>query len=114
MLAYSTIAHIGFILFGFLVAPSVGFAPALYYTVAYAVMACCAFGVIILLSAKGTERDQLEDFKGLSYRSPWMAFVMLLVMFSFAGVPPTLGFYAKFMVLNALVEGGMIWLAVVG
>ena len=114
MLAYSTIAHIGFILFGFLVAPSVGFAPAMYYTVAYAVMACCVFGVIILLSAKGTERDQLDDFKGLSYRNPWMAFVMLLVMFSFTGVPPTLGFYAKFMVLKALVDGGMIWLAIVG
>lgn len=114
MLAYSTIAHVGFILFGFIVAPEMGYTAALYYTVAYAFMAACAFGVIILLSAKGEERDALNDLKGLSHRSPWLAFIMLMVMFSLAGVPPTLGFYAKFVVLKALVDAGYIWLAITG
>lgn len=114
MLAYSTIAHIGFILFGFNVAPSVGFAPALYYTVSYVIMAACAFGVITLISAKGQELDKLEDLKGLSQRNPWIAFIMLLVMFSFVGIPPTLGFYAKFVVLKAVVDSGFLWLAIIG
>lgn len=114
MLAYSTIAHIGFVLFGFLAAPTVGFAPALYYMVVYAIMACCAFGIVIFVSSKGEERDQLDDFKGLSQRNPWMAFMMLLAMFSLAGVPPTLGFYAKLTVLNALIDAGMLWVAITG
>ncbi|MCS5707849.1 NADH-quinone oxidoreductase subunit NuoN [Candidatus Berkiella cookevillensis] len=113
MLAYSTIAHIGFILLGFVVAPSIGFAPALFYTIVYAITACCAFGVIILLSAKGVERDTLEDIKGLCHRSPWLAFIMLLAMFSLAGVPPLVGFYAKFVILKALIDSGMVWLAAV-
>lgn len=111
LLAYSTIAHVGFLLLAILAAPGQSFAPAMYYIVVYTIMAAMAFGVIILMGAKDIEIEQLEDLKGLSQRSPWVAFLMLLVMFSFAGVPPTVGFYAKFMVLKSLVDMNLIWLA---
>tara|TARA_R110002110_G_scaffold415562_1_gene651052 strand:- start:17957 stop:19402 length:1446 start_codon:yes stop_codon:yes gene_type:complete len=114
LLAYSTIAHIGFLLLALLAAPVQSFAPAMYYVVVYAIMSTCAFGVLILLSAKGIELEKLEDLKGLCQRSPWISFLMLLVMFSLAGVPPTVGFYAKFMVLKALVDMQLVWLAAVG
>jgi NADH-quinone oxidoreductase subunit N len=68
--------------------------------------------MILLLSRAGFEADQLDDFKGLNRRSPWLAFMMLLLMFSMAGVPPTVGFYAKLSVLQAVVEIGYVWLAV--
>jgi len=71
------------------------------------------FGMIMLLSRAGFEADTLNDFKGLNQRSPWLAFMMLLLMFSMAGVPPTVGFYAKFSVLNAVVQTGHTWLAIV-
>jgi NADH-quinone oxidoreductase subunit N len=72
-----------------------------------------SFGIVLLLSRTGFEADQLDDFKGLNQRSPWWAFMMLLVMFSLAGIPPTVGFYAKFAVLEAAVNQGFVWLAVV-
>jgi NADH-quinone oxidoreductase subunit N len=71
------------------------------------------FGMIILLSRAGFEADNLSDFKGLNERSPWFAFIMMILMFSMAGVPPTLGFYAKFSVLQAVVGSGLTWLAIV-
>ena len=83
-----------------------------FYVLAYAIMSLAAFGMIMLLSRTGFEADQLEDFKGLNERSPWFAFVMLVVMFSMAGVPPTVGFYAKLAVLQAVIDVGMVWLAV--
>ncbi len=113
LLAYSTIAHVGFLFLGLLAAPSVGYAPALYYIIVYAIVTLVAFGIIIYLSVEGYESDNISDFKGLSERSPWLAFLMLLVMFSLAGVPPTVGFYAKFMVLSALVDANLTWLAAV-
>ena len=76
-------------------------------------MSLGAFGMILLLSRDGFEAENLEDFKGLNQRSPWYAFLMLLLMFSMAGVPPTVGFYAKFAVLQAIVEAGHVWLAVI-
>lgn len=112
LLAYSAIAHIGFLFLALLAAPQVGYAPAMYYTVVYAFVAAAAFGVILLLSHQEFEAEKLSDLKGLASRSPWIAFLMLLVAFSLAGVPPTVGFYAKFMVLSALVDGGYTWLAV--
>lgn len=110
LFAYSTIAHVGFLFLGMLVAPVVGFGPAMYYIVVYAIVAAAAFGVLIMLS-QGYEAETLDDLKGLASKNPWLAFMMLLVAFSLAGVPPTVGFYAKFMVLNALVDAGMTWLA---
>ena len=112
MFAYSTIAHMGFMLLGLLSGGIEGYGSAMFYTVIYVLMSLGAFGMIMLLSREGFEADTLNDFKGLNQRSPWLAFLMLLLMFSMAGVPPTVGFYAKFSVLNAVVQAGHIWLAV--
>jgi NADH-quinone oxidoreductase subunit N len=110
MLAYSTISHVGFIILGIL-AGDEGYAAAMFYTLVYAIMALGAFGMILLLSRKGFEAERLDDFKGLNDRNPWMAFIMLLLMFSMAGVPPTVGFYAKLAVLQAVIKVDMVWLA---
>ena len=112
MLAYSTIAHMGFLLLGFISGDKEGYGSSMFYAVIYVLMSLGAFGMILLLSRVGFESDNLDDFKGLNQRSPWLAFVMLLLMFSMAGVPPTVGFYAKFSVLNAVVQSGYVWLAV--
>ena len=112
MLAYSTIAHMGFMLLGVLAADRVGYGAALFYAIAYLIMSLAAFGMILLLSRAGFESDRLEDFKGLNARSPWLAFLMLLTMFSMAGIPPTVGFYAKLAVLEAVVNQGYVWIAV--
>jgi NADH-quinone oxidoreductase subunit N len=113
MLAYSTIANMGFMLMGFLTANTDGYSAAMFYTVTYALTSLVSFGIVLLLSRQGFEADRLDDFKGLNQRSPWYAFMMLLAMFSLAGVPPTVGFYAKFTVLEAAVDVGFVWLAVV-
>ena len=88
-----------------------GYGLALYYIVAYTIVVACAFGVLIYLSQRGIEVETFDDLKGLSKRDPWMAFVMLLVAFSLAGVPPTVGFYAKFMILSGLIAAGLAWIA---
>jgi NADH-quinone oxidoreductase subunit N len=113
MLAYSTISHMGFLLLGVLTGTATGYSAAMFYAVTYALTAAGGFGMIILLSRNGFEAEQLEDFKGLGARSPWFAFIMLVLMFSMAGVPPTVGFYAKLAVLQAAVGVDMVWLAVV-
>jgi NADH-quinone oxidoreductase subunit N len=112
MFAYSTIAHMGFMLIGVLSGTIEGYGSAMFYAVAYVLMSLGGFGMIMLLSREGFEADKLSDFKGLNQRSPWLAFMMLLLMFSMAGVPPTIGFYAKFSVLNAAVQAGHIPLVV--
>jgi len=112
MLAYSTIAHMGFLLLGFISGDQEGYGSSMFYAVIYVLMSLGTFGMIMLLSRVGFEADNLNDFKGLNQRSPWLAFMMLLLMFSMAGVPPTVGFYAKFSVLNAVVQSGHVWLAV--
>jgi NADH-quinone oxidoreductase subunit N len=114
MLAYSTIANMGYVLMGFLAGDTNGYSAAMFYMVAYVMTSLASFGMILLLSRQGFESDQLDDLKGLNARSPWWAFVMLLVMFSLAGIPPTVGFYAKLLVLQAAVNAGYVWLAVVG
>ena len=113
MLAYSTISHVGFLLLGILAATEAGYSAAMFYAITYAVMAIGGFAMIILLSRAGYEADQLDDFKGLNDRSPWFAFMMLILMFSMAGVPPTVGFYAKLSVLQAVIDVNMVWLAIV-
>lgn len=112
LLAYSTIGHIGFLLLGILAANPMGYAAALFYILVYVLMALGAFGVLILLSQRGIEAETLNDLKGLNARSPWLAAVMALFMFSMAGVPPTAGFYAKLLVLDAVVDQGMGALAI--
>jgi len=121
MLAYSTIAHMGFMLLG-LLSGVVGenwlnaanaYAGAMFYTISYVLMSLGAFGMLLYLSRSGFECETLEDMKGLNRRNPWFAFIMLVLMFSLAGIPPTVGFYAKLAVLSAAVDAGQVWLAVV-
>ena len=112
MLAYSTISHIGFVMFGLMSANVNGFISSLYYISAYVLMTLAGFGMILLLSRKGFEAENLDDLKGLNQRSPWLAFMMLITMFSMAGVPPTIGFYAKFTVLQAAWQAGFTYAVV--
>ena len=113
MLAYSTISHVGFLLLGLLAGTTEGYSASMFYAITYALMAIGGFGMIILISRAGYEANQLDDFKGLNDRSPWFAFMMLILMFSMAGVPPTVGFYAKLSVLQAIIHVDMVWLALV-
>jgi NADH-quinone oxidoreductase subunit N len=113
MLAYSTIANMGYMILGFLTANRYGYSAAMFYIIAYVLTSLASWGMIMVLSRQGFEADRLDDFKGLNQRSPWWAFIMLLVMFSLAGLPPTLGFYAKFVVIEAAINDGFVWLAVV-
>ncbi|MGH8676751.1 MAG: NADH-quinone oxidoreductase subunit NuoN [Burkholderiales bacterium] len=112
MLAYSTISHMGFLLLGLLSGTLEGFSAAMFYIIIYVLMALGGFGMILLMSRDGFEAEELDDFKGLNQRSPWYAFVMLLIMFSMAGIPPTMGFWAKVFVLQAVLSIGYVWLAV--
>ena len=112
MLAYSTISHVGFIILGVMIGNSDGYSSALFYTVIYALMSLGAFGVIIVLSQKGYEAENLDDYKGLNESHTWIAFLMLVLMASMIGIPGTAGFIAKFWVLQALVEAGHVYLAV--
>jgi NADH-quinone oxidoreductase subunit N len=113
MLAYSTISHMGFLLLGLLSAHTSGYAASMFYVITYAVMSMGAFGAIILLSSATSESDRLQDFAGLAKRSPWLAFLMLIIIFSLAGVPPFAGFWAKWFVLKEVVAAGYSWLAIV-
>lgn len=114
LLAYSAISHMGYALFGVLAASPAGYSAALYYIVVYALMSAAAFGLVVLMSNRGMEIDSVDDLKGLNKRSPWLAFMMLLVMFSMAGVPPTVGFFTKLLVLKALVDVHLTWVAILG
>ncbi|MGV6808616.1 MAG: NADH-quinone oxidoreductase subunit NuoN [bacterium] len=114
MLAYSTIAHMGFIALGILAGGEAGFSAALFYVIAYAFMSMGGFGLLILLSHKGFKAESLNDIKGLSHTHPWYALMFMLILFSMAGVPPTLGFYAKLSVLQAVLteNAALTWLAI--
>jgi len=112
MLAYSTISHMGFVLLGILAASQQGYAAASFYISTYSLTALGAFGMILLLSRAGFEAETIEDFKGLNKRSPWFALVMLMVMISMAGIPPSVGFFAKLSVLRAALTAGYTWLVV--
>ena len=113
MLAYSTISHVGFILLGLLAGTKAGYSSSMFYILVYSLMTLGGFGIILLLARSGFESEELDDFKGLNQRSPWFAFMMLIFMFSMAGVPPTVGFWAKLSVLSAVVDIDMLWLALV-
>ncbi len=111
MLAYSTISHVGFILLGVLAGSAAGYRAAMFYTLTYVIMTTAAFGVVLWLSRKGFVADALDDYMGLNRRHPWFAFIMLLVAFGLAGVPPTVGFWAKLQVISAVLDVGLVWLA---
>ena len=112
MLAYSTIAHMGFILLGFVAGSPEGVQAALFYTLVYVIMAAGSFGFLVLLSSRGEEVETLDDLRGLWQRSPWFALMMTLLMVSMIGVPPLAGFYAKWWVISALLGTGHVGLAV--
>src|SRR6202522_3733071 len=113
MLAYSTISHIGYILLGILAGTPQGYQAAMFYMISYVIVASGAFGVVLLLARQGFESDKLVDFKGLNARSPWFAGMMAILMFSLAGVPPFIGFWAKLGVVQAVLGVSSTWLAVV-
>jgi NADH-quinone oxidoreductase subunit N len=113
LLAYSTISHVGFILLGILAGTNDGYRAAMFYTLTYVIMAVGSFGMILLLSREGFEADRIEDFRGLNRKSPWFAAVMMMLMFSTAGVPPFVGFWAKLTVIGAVLDVGLEWLAAV-
>jgi NADH-quinone oxidoreductase subunit N len=114
MLAYSTISHMGYLLLGLSAAGPEGYAAAMFYAICYALMGVAAFGVMMALTRAGFECEEIADLKGLNRKSPWMAFLMMLTMFSLAGVPPLFGFWAKVLVLEAAIHAHMLWLAIVG
>jgi NADH-quinone oxidoreductase subunit N len=113
LLAYSTISNVGFIILGFVAATPNGYTAALFYTLVYVLGVLGSFGVILLLSRTGYEADKLDDFKGLYKRDPLLAFAMMMLMFSTAGVPPFLGFWAKLRIFQALWETQHFWLVVI-
>jgi NADH-quinone oxidoreductase subunit N len=121
MLAYSTISQMGFMLLGLLsgvvngssFAAAGAYSSAMFYSITYVMTTLGTFGLIMLLARSGFEAENLDDFKGLNQRSPWFAFVMLLLMLSLAGIPPLMGFYAKLSVLQAVLRADLVWLAVV-
>ncbi|KGM07398.1 NADH-ubiquinone oxidoreductase chain N [Methylophaga thiooxydans] len=113
MLAYSTISHVGFLLMGVLSGTQEGFAASLFYTLIYALMTLGAFGMILLLSRQGYEAENIEDFKGLSRKQPWFALMMMILMFSMAGIPPLAGFYAKLLVIKSVIDVDLLSVAIV-
>ncbi|MGA2399340.1 MAG: NADH-quinone oxidoreductase subunit NuoN [Steroidobacteraceae bacterium] len=113
MLAYSTISHMGYVLLGVLAGTAQGYQAALFYIISYVLVAAGAFGMVLLLARQGFEADKITDFKGLNARSPWFAGMMAMLMFSLAGVPPFIGFWAKLGVVQAVLGVSYTWLAVV-
>jgi NADH-quinone oxidoreductase subunit N len=120
MLAYSAISNMGFVLLGLLSGVVDGktagmagaYGSAMFYSIVYLITTLGTFGVVMLLARRDFEAEMLDDFKGLNKRSPVFAFVMMVMMFSLAGIPPTVGFYAKLAVLEATMNAGLTWLAV--
>lgn len=113
MLGYSTISHVGYILLGILAGTPQGYQAAMYYTITYVIVAAGSFGMILLLSRQGFEAEEITDFKGLNARSPWFAGMMAIFMFSLAGLPPFIGFWAKLGVIQAVLGIHATWLAIV-
>ncbi len=113
MLAYSGIGHVGFLLLGIIAANPDGYAASMFYVIIYAITGLAAFGMIVTLSRTGHEFDKISDFVGLNQRNPWLALMMLFIMFSMAGIPPFVGFYAKLLVVEEIVSAGFIWLAII-
>ena len=122
MLAYSTISQMGFMLLGLLsgvyagsdaAAQANAYSSAMFYSITYVLTTLGTFAMVMLLSRSGFEAESIDDFKGLSQRSPWFAVVMMVLLLSLAGVPPMVGFYAKLSVLQAVLASGQLWLAFV-
>ena len=113
MLAYSAIGHVGFLLLGVIAASADGFSAAMFYVIVYAITGVAGFGMIVALARTGNEFDRIADFKGLNQKNPWLALMMLIIMFSMAGIPPFIGFWAKILVIEEVVAAGFTWIAVI-
>ena len=111
MLAYSTISHVGFILLGVLAATDIGLSSAMFYTITYAITSSVAFAVLMMLNRQGFDAAEIDDLRGLNDKNPWYAALLAIALFSMAGVPPTVGFYAKLVVINAVIQIDLVWLA---
>lgn len=111
MLAYSTISHVGFILLGLLAGTELGYSSAMFYTITYAITSSVAFAVLMLLNRQDKEAGEIEDLRGLNDTNPWYAALLAIALFSMAGVPPTVGFYAKLTIINSVIQVDMVWLA---
>ena len=114
LLAYSTISHMGYGLFGLLSASTAGYAASVFYVLVYALMSVASLGFLVILSRSTIEIENIKDLAGLNQRNPWLALMMMIVLLSMAGIPPTVCFFAKFVVLKALVETNMTWVAILG
>ncbi len=112
MLAYSAVAHMGYMILGFETMSATGFSASLFYVMSYSLMTLAAFGALIVVSNQGFPVQTIEDLRGLNWRNPWIAFMILIIMFSMAGIPPSVGFFAKMGVLEALISNHQTWLAV--
>jgi NADH-quinone oxidoreductase subunit N len=112
LLAYSAIGHVGFLLLGVIAANNDGFSASMFYIIVYAITGVAGFGMIVALARTGNEFDRIADFKGLNKKNPWLALMMMIVMFSMAGIPPFIGFWAKILVIEEVVAAGFTWLAV--
>lgn len=114
MLAYSTISHVGFLFMGLVSGSIEGYGAAMFYVIVYALTTAAAFGLILVLQRDGERFEEIDDFRGLNQRRPWYALLMLIVMASLAGFPPMVGFFSKLFVLKAALDGGFLWLAILG
>jgi NADH-quinone oxidoreductase subunit N len=112
MLAYSTIGQMGFMVLGLLAGTDNGYSSSMFYVLTYALMTLGVFGILLMATTAGFEAENLDDWKGLNQRSKWFAFLMMVLMFSLAGIPPTVGFFAKLSVLQAALDAGHLWLVV--
>ncbi len=113
MLAYSTIAHMGFLLLGLIAASPGGYAASMFYVIVYSIMGMGAFAALLLVVSPKNLDEQISRFKGLSRTNPWVSLMILILMLSLAGIPPFAGFWAKWFVLKELIASGMLWLAVI-
>ena len=112
MLAYSTIANIGFILIAISLGKQEAYEASMFYTISYVIMTMAAFGVLLLITLNKKPIELITDLKGLNSQHPWFAFLLLIIMLSLAGIPPLIGFHAKLSIINVLIHGGHIWLSI--
>jgi NADH-quinone oxidoreductase subunit N len=114
MLAYSSIAHAGYVLVGFTAGNPEGIAGILFYMLTYAFMNIGAFAIVILVGKKGERNVEVKDYAGLAYKHPLLAACMAIFLLSLAGLPPTAGFVGKFYLFSSAIKGGFFWLAMIG
>jgi NADH-quinone oxidoreductase subunit N len=119
MLAYSSVAHSGYIMIGIIAAgiggsSMLGASGVMFYILSYSIMTAGAFGVLHILESRAESDLTVEDFKGLAWEQPWLALSMTVLLLSLTGIPPTLGFFGKFFIFSAAIKQGLVWLAVWG